>query len=461
MSSLLTFIHLSDIHFGQERGGQVIVHTDVRDQLIDDVKTFMTGRMQSGDHTAAAGVIITGDIAYSGKAAEYKSASCFLDRLTEVAGCRNTDIQVVPGNHDVDLTAISPGAHLMLRSVAQNGEGELDQYLADERDRELLYARFAEYRRFAEGYGCPLDDEGGHAGEKLFEFAPGRKLSFLGLNSALLCGGHDQQGKLLLGSRQRTIPATAGVERVIMSHHPLHWMADRSDALRFIKHRARILMSGHEHRLDITLEEVEDGGHFMMVEAGAANPPDVGGGYRFAYNFLDFAWDAERDNLQVTVSPRVWDEDRKRFMADFSRFMGRVSRTYTLGCPFFRAAPRLVSTVPTSSTAALGPLLDKSSAPVIPADASRSDSLVTSPREVAMSDDPYPRLRLLFFRELDQTQRLRVLVELGALPKNLPSFPTMGIERKGLDRIRNTGRLAELEAAIVREMGAQSPLQSR
>jgi hypothetical protein len=455
MPSPLTFIHLSDIHFGQERGSEIVTHTDVRDRLIEDVRAYMAERKRSGDLAAATGVIITGDIAYSGKHAEYKAASSFLDRLTAAAGCQNTDVQVVPGNHDVDLKAISPGTRRMLQAVAQNGEAELDLYLADEGDRELLYARLVEYRRFANGYGCPLDDEGGHAGEKSFEFAPGRRLSFLGLNSALLCGGSDVQGKLLLGTRQRTIPIEQGVERVVLSHHPLHWMVDRTDAQRFIKTRARILMSGHEHRSDVFVEQVEDGCQFMTVEAGAANPPEVGGPYKFTYNIVEFAWDTSSDDLKVTINSRAWDDDRKRFMTDFNRFNGQPNRTYTLGCPFFRGAARPAPTplAPAMPVSAAGLTHAASSAPVAPdAPAPRSASPAVHTREVAMTDDPYPRLRLLFFRELDRAQRLRVLVGLGALPKDLPSFPTMGVERKALDRLRDTGRLDELETALTREM---------
>jgi hypothetical protein len=33
----VAFLHLSDIHFGQEKGGRVVTHEDVRERLIDDV----------------------------------------------------------------------------------------------------------------------------------------------------------------------------------------------------------------------------------------------------------------------------------------------------------------------------------------------------------------------------------------------------------------------------------------
>ena len=34
----LTYVHLSDIHFGQEKGAELIIHDDVKDRLVEDAK---------------------------------------------------------------------------------------------------------------------------------------------------------------------------------------------------------------------------------------------------------------------------------------------------------------------------------------------------------------------------------------------------------------------------------------
>lgn len=91
----------------------------------------------------------------------------------------------------------------------------------------MFYARFDGYRPFGEGYGCPLDFEGGNAGARTVELAPNRVLRFIGLNTALICGAlKDEEGKLLLGARQRVLPITAGEELVLIAHHPLSWLQD-------------------------------------------------------------------------------------------------------------------------------------------------------------------------------------------------------------------------------------------
>ena len=52
-------------------------------------------------------VIIVGDTAFSGRESEYKRASEWLDELTVALGCNETDVRVVPGNHDCDRSHIT------------------------------------------------------------------------------------------------------------------------------------------------------------------------------------------------------------------------------------------------------------------------------------------------------------------------------------------------------------------
>lgn len=62
----LAFVHLSDIHFGQEKGGDLYINDDVKERLIDDVRQ-LAAQLPSGK---VAGLIVTGDIAYAGVGAD-------------------------------------------------------------------------------------------------------------------------------------------------------------------------------------------------------------------------------------------------------------------------------------------------------------------------------------------------------------------------------------------------------
>ncbi len=148
----LIYLHLSDIHFGQEKGGILFTHNDVRERVVDDVRLFVKSKFGRG----VDGIIVSGDLAYGGSTTEYQVAARWLDRLTVAAGCPLTAIQVVPGNHDINRDGICKSTKRMLEEIASKGESELDSYLEHPKDREVFYGRFDDYRAFAEGYDCPL-----------------------------------------------------------------------------------------------------------------------------------------------------------------------------------------------------------------------------------------------------------------------------------------------------------------
>jgi hypothetical protein len=201
-------VHLSDIHFGQEKGGgQRIINNDVRRQLIEDVASVIL----SLPNKRASGIIVTGDIAYAGKQEEYEAAGKWLDELAGRVGCSAADIQMVPGNHDIYRDSITGATSLMLDAIQNIGEEKLDEFLDTDADRELLYLRFEAYRRFADAYQCPLDRTGKSSSDRRVELAEGRAIRFIRLNSALICTkGRPEQGHLLLGARQRVIHEKSG-----------------------------------------------------------------------------------------------------------------------------------------------------------------------------------------------------------------------------------------------------------
>lgn len=129
---------LSDIHFGQEKGGDLYINNDVKERLIDDVRELVAD-LPSG---RAAGLIVTGDIAYAGKEDEYTEAGLWLDRVAQAAGCKKTDIQLVPGNHDIDRDEITKATELMLQNITTEGQQALDGFLKSPVDTALLYRRF-------------------------------------------------------------------------------------------------------------------------------------------------------------------------------------------------------------------------------------------------------------------------------------------------------------------------------
>ena len=426
----IAFIHLSDIHFGQERGGTMVAHNDAKLRLIEDVAAMVEGLPEK----KAAGVIITGDIAYAGKADEYKIAADWLDKVAAAAKCAITDIMVVPGNHDIDRDEISSSAEWQLSEIQTKGESALDKFLENERDRAVLYARFTAYIPFAEAYNCSMDCQGGLASKRIVTLAPGRSLQFMGLNSALVCKRKDKEGELLLGTRQRVLPIQSGQELVVLCHHPLRWLQDSEDARRFVRSRARIFISGHEHTPAVRVDAIEAGCDLMTLEAGATVPPTAGDPFTYTYNIIEFAWESVDDRLKVTVHPRAWDDEKKRFVGDAVR-LGGLEPVHFLGCPNFRKAPLVQPAAAVLDLQTFKP------------DVAVSKTAGSLKEDVVVPSD-YPLVLLRFFRDLSDGQRLAVLVNLGALPANWSEASSHTMERQIFDALVLAGRIEELKRAI-------------
>ena len=150
---------------------------------------------------------------------------------------------------------------------------------------------------------------------------------------------------------------------------------------------------------------------------------------------IEFDWDSVGDRLKVTVHPRAWDDDKKRFEDDPVR-LGGHEPVHFLGCPNFRKAP-----------------LNQPAAAVPDRTGSEPDAAAVSQNpesteENAMVPSDYPLVLLRFFRDLTDGQRLAVLVKLGGLPPNWSEASSHALERKILDALVLAGRIEEVKHAI-------------
>lgn len=275
---MAVFIHLSDIHFGQEdKVDQEHKVKDIKRCLVDDVREVI--RSLAGGR--AQGIIVSGDLAFGGKPEEYQAAGEWLDAICRAAGCARHEVLLVPGNHDIDHASFSPAAEIILDQLARSSPKTLNSMLRNESNRELLLERFHGYRAFAEGYDCPLATIGGlESGWRIQLGETNRFVRIVGLNSALTCKKVDVKGELLLGAAQAVIPRPpSGEELVIVSHHPPSWLKDWADAQAYVHSRVRVLITGHEH-----LAKNEQNNNLLVIDAGATIPPNKDGGKLSSYS---------------------------------------------------------------------------------------------------------------------------------------------------------------------------------
>jgi len=444
------FVHVSDIHFGQERDHIVHIHDDVKRELIADATAVVAG-LPTG---CAQGILVTGDIAYSGKAEQYESAGKWLDDLAGGIRCPIHRVQMVPGNHDLDRDRLSIGGEQLLDYIRAGGPAEYEKVIANENDRATLFSRFEDYGRFCMGYNCGLDEEAKHATNLRIEVGPDRWIRFVRLNSSLLCHGEERDDKpeLVMGERQFVIPRNVGEENVVLVHHPLNWYKDADQVRKYVRSRARVFISGHEHNPKVAIDKVGEDCDVMMLAAGAAVPFKSNEIYTYTYNIIEFDWDAEMDALAVTMHPRAWNPTDTCFEADDKRLGGKEPR-FTLGSPVFRK-------VGTTGPLDAGKLVDVPAAAATPPATAESPAIELVAAEGADVENeegvPMPppdaegyELALLrFFRDLYESERLRLLVGLDAIPPEFDGRMNQGVERRLFDMLARDSKVPDMTAMI-------------
>lgn len=443
------FVHVSDIHFGQEKDDRVHINADAKQQLITDAKEVVS-KIAGG---VAHGILVTGDIAQSGKQAEYEEAGKWLDELAASVGVEIHCVQMVPGNHDLDRAKLSFSGRQILDHIRAGGIKAYEAILRNPTDRAALFDRFEDYGRFSFGYNCPLNNEGGFASGMKVNLAPGRAIRFIRFNSSLLCHGgeRDEHPELIIGARQFTIPREDGVENVVLVHHPLSWYKDQAEVRDYIRSRARVFISGHEHDPKVSVDNVETGCDVMMLAAGATVAYKSNDVYTFTYNIIEFDWDEEIDGLSVTIHPRAWSAQRTCFEADDKRLGGKAPN-FRLECPSFRKADR--PDMPVTAHPADAPVAEAGACSAEPTiEMTPMESLEGESLSMLPTAEGYETARLRFFRDLLEGERLRILVELDALPENFDERMSQGLERRLLDMLVRNGKLGEVEKMINQLIG--------
>lgn len=436
------FVHVSDIHFGQERDDSVHFHNDVKQQLIADAAEVVRG-MPGG---IAHGILVTGDIAQAGKHEQYEEAGKWLDLLAQAVGCETFKVQMVPGNHDLDRDRASKAANYLLKEIKSGGPSEYELVMANATDRATLFSRFEDYGRFSEGYDCTLDIEGKYSTNLHIELAPGRAIRFVRLNSALLCTGaeNDTDPELMMGARQFIIPRNNGEENIVLIHHPLHWFKDSESASQYLRSRSRVIISGHEHNPRVNVEKLSEEADLMLLAAGATVPYKSNKTYTYTYNIIEFSWNMELDALTVTIHPRAWNPKDTCFEADEIRLGGSRPK-FDLASPNFRKARGSDPESINSTSADPVEINSLSNELVIEMVAANdADEKLSTPPE----GDEYRSLLLSFFRDLKESERVQILVELDALQAGSDEPITQAIQRQLLDWLVLEGKTFEISTKI-------------
>jgi predicted phosphodiesterase len=319
----LVLVHLSDIHFSSTSGNVHDVDQNVRDELLRDV-AGLTKQLGS-----AAGVLVTGDIAFSGKKEEYQHAATWLRKVCDAVGCEEQNVSVVPGNHDVDRKLASDLITTMLHQNIRGLDGsaidsKLQEFFSNAQSANALLAPLMEYNAFAQRFGCAVSAKDPYWQRDLV-LSCGTTIRMRGLCSAYVSNADDDKGKMILGTAYAGVQRDNKVLHLTLCHHPPEWLRDQDSVEDHLKSKVHIQLFGHKHAQRV--DQINDK---VRLVAGAMHPERRELAWVPTYNVLEIKR-RDSEHIGLRLYQRRWHQPDTSFIADRDPNNGKEYREFKWG----------------------------------------------------------------------------------------------------------------------------------
>lgn len=261
----MKILHLSDLHFTSGSISQ--------DVVISSLSTMIEKLCK--EETKPNIIVLTGDIAFSGKADEYAKAKEFIDKIAQFCGLGVERIFIIPGNHDVDRSKIEKKYINWYYKFTK--EEELNDALTTSQVMEVIKQGTSAYFEFIKQYMSGKTSIGSW-GEYVSSVPLGQNglsLKIVGLNSALFCGyDGDDQKRLALGLSQVNAcnELIDSSKDIIISciHHPFEcFHTCEEPTLSLLERMSDIILSGHVHKANNSANRGSNSGDTIFVTAGS------------------------------------------------------------------------------------------------------------------------------------------------------------------------------------------------
>ncbi len=310
----VTWLHLSDWHQKGPDFDRVIV----RDALIKDLRE----RERIDPSLAVLDfVVFSGDLAFSGAAAEYQAAQQqLLDPVLAAVGLPRNRLFMVPGNHDLKREHIGEMLPTGLQTPLES-DAMVQKWLNEERVERTLEP-FTAYTKFVTEYTGQTSP---HYGSVQHLDARGTKVGLLGVNSAWMTGRNkDAKGEVqdygytLIGEPQivDALKQIADDElRIAVMHHPFDWLSqfDRNRTEARLSRACHFILCGHVHDAQVRVIQGTTG-NAVIIPAGASYERRVAADSRYtnAYNWVHLDLEAGHGVVYL----RRWSDKRDEWIED-------------------------------------------------------------------------------------------------------------------------------------------------
>ncbi len=233
----ISIIHLTDIHMVAEAEKNIILSR--KQQLYEACYSVLS----PNDSVI---IVISGDIAFSGKTEEYENAFILIDFIQEkLKAYLNSDVSVlmIPGNHDCNFEGPLSVRDILLKTFDTSSNVDLET-LSTVTSVQKNFFDFSEYFfKFDPSQLC-----------NMYELTCGKKrILFKMINSAWMSQKHEQPGKMIIPVNAFKQFDTDNYDCVFtVMHHPYNWLHpdNCTDFLQYIRKSTDVILIGHEHRKD-------------------------------------------------------------------------------------------------------------------------------------------------------------------------------------------------------------------
>jgi hypothetical protein len=258
----IAIAHLSDIHF--RAGANPVLSRAAQ----------IAAAVNSVDPTPSLiAIVISGDVAFSGDAAEYSQAARFFAdlnvRLREVNGTAEIVYACVPGNHDCVL----PREGTKLRATLVQGIAPAMQEA--QQDAALLASLLEAQKPYSEFRETLMGDSNWDGVCQIVRIEHrGHKIQLNLYNTSILSRREEKQGELLVPIKTLNQRISLGPEVdlcVAVSHHSYLWL-ESNNAVAFRNHIERtcdVSLSGHQHYRHDFYKQNSTGERVLYLEGGA------------------------------------------------------------------------------------------------------------------------------------------------------------------------------------------------
>lgn len=233
----IVILHLSDIHV-----------RSAGDPILDKGEKIAACVYSDLVTAAAVFIVVSGDIAYSGKTEQYDAAiGLFITLRNAIRAEKDIPIHFVfaPGNHDCDFSLHTRPRQLTLDAVRDKPN------LLDDNIIQLGASIQVDYRSFVEQLQSPDESRVEDTLWTTHRFTvEGKEVVFDTLNVSWCSNLHEEPGSLIFPVDRYKHHMKETVDlRIAVLHHPLNWFnqAIYHPLRQLVRSLSNVVISGHEH----------------------------------------------------------------------------------------------------------------------------------------------------------------------------------------------------------------------